>query len=73
MSWKPTAPVVAIAGEQANALPVLFDDQSVAIMFDLVEPIVPVGTVVPRIGMQGSNAELRMRLRQAQRRRMQVR
>jgi hypothetical protein len=30
---------VAIAGEQANALPVSLDDQSIAIMFDLVKPI----------------------------------
>ena len=38
---KPTAPVVDIAGEQANALSVPLDDQSIAIMFDLVDPIVP--------------------------------
>ena len=32
-------PVVAVAGEQANALPVPLDDQSIAIVLDLVEPI----------------------------------
>ena len=50
---KPTAPVVAVAPEQANALPVPLDDQPIAIMFDLVDPF-PVATVVPRVGMQGS-------------------
>ena len=35
------APVIAVAGEQANALPVPLDDQSIAIVFDLVEPIFP--------------------------------
>jgi hypothetical protein len=38
---KSAAPVVAIAGKQANALPVLLDDQSIAIMLDLMDPIAP--------------------------------
>ena len=53
---KPIAPVVAIAGKQANALPVPLDDQSIAIMFDLVDPIVPGRNRGARVGMQGSNA-----------------
>ena len=46
--------------KQANAFAVPLDDQSIAIMFDLVDPIFPVGTVVPRVGRKGSNAVLRM-------------
>ena len=34
----PAAPVVAIASEQANAPPVLLDDQSITVMLDLVDP-----------------------------------
>ena len=32
---------VAVASEQANSLPVPLDDQSIAIVLDLVEPIFP--------------------------------
>lgn len=55
-----TAPVVAVAGEQANALSVLLDDQSIAIMFDFVEPIVPGWNRGAAGRMQGWNADLRM-------------
>ena len=52
---------MAIAGEQPHALAVALDDQAIAIMLDLVDPSVPVGTFVPRVGMQGSKMDLRMR------------
>jgi hypothetical protein len=45
-------PVIAAAGEQAHGLAVAADDQSVAIMLDLVHPIRP--GLAARDGMQGS-------------------
>ena len=53
-------PVVAVEGEQPHALALALNDQPVAVVLDFVDPFRPVGTLVPRVGMQGSNADLRM-------------
>ena len=55
------APVVTVAGPQPHGLALPLNDQPVAVVLDFVKPIRPVGTLVPRVGMQGSNAGLRMR------------
>ena len=58
---KAVAPVVPIAGEQPNALAFTLNDQSIAVVLDFVKPFRPVRNLVPRVGMQGSNADVRMR------------
>ena len=57
------APVVAIAGEQPHAPAVALDDQSISVVLNLVDQSFPAGTVVPRVGMQGSNGDLSMPVR----------
>ena len=59
---KSTAPVVTVAGEQAHALAVTLDEQVVTIVLDLVCQSGPAGTLASRVGMQGSIADLGMRL-----------
>ena len=39
---KAIGPVVAVAGEQPHALAVALDDQAVAVVLDLVDPLRPV-------------------------------
>jgi hypothetical protein len=51
---------VSIAAEQPNALAVPLDGQSIAIMFDLVEPVFSGRDCRARVGMQGSNGNLSM-------------
>ena len=53
-------PVVAIAGEQAHAFALALDDQAIAVVLDFVDPFRPVRDLGPRVGMQGSNATVRM-------------
>ena len=51
---------MTIAGEQAHAFAVALDDQAIAVVLDLVIHSRRLGTLVPRVGMQGSNATVRM-------------
>ena len=55
-------PVVSAARDQPHAVAVALDQQAVAVILDLVEPIRGAGTLMPRVGMQNSNV-LNMRLR----------
>ena len=48
------APVVAVAGEQPHALALALDDQAVAVVLDLVDPLRPVRD----LGAAGRNAGL---------------
>jgi hypothetical protein len=52
------APVVAVARPQPNPPAVALDHQAVAVVFNLVKPVRPIGTLVPRVGMHGENADL---------------
>jgi hypothetical protein len=55
------APVVAVAGEQAHALALALDDEAIAVVLYFMQPIwAPAGTLVPRVGMQGSNGDFRI-------------
>ena len=58
-----SAPIVAVAGEQADALAVPLNDQAIAIVFHFVNPFRPVGNLGPAGRNAGFNAELRMALR----------
>ena len=49
---------MAVAGEQPHALAVALDDQAVAVVLDLMDPFRAVRDLGPRVGMQGSNADL---------------
>jgi hypothetical protein len=49
-------PVVAALGDQAHALAVALKPQPVDVVFDLVESMGLVGTLVALVGMQNSNA-----------------
>ena len=51
-------PVIAVAREQAHALTVALNDQPVTVVLNFVDP--RSGTLVPRLGMQGSNKDLGM-------------
>ena len=57
-------PIVTVPRKQAHALALALDNQSVPVVLDFQSSRSgPAGTSVPRVGMQGSNTELRMRLR----------
>jgi hypothetical protein len=51
----------SVAGLQPYGLALPLNDQAVAIVFDLMKPLRPVGDLVPRVGMKGANAGLRIR------------
>jgi len=53
-------PVVAVAGEEPDALSFTLNDQPVAVHIHFVQPFRPIGTLVPRVGMHGSKALVRM-------------
>ena len=46
-------PVVAVAGQQPDALAIAVDDQAVAVVLDLMDPLRPVGNR----GRTGGNTE----------------
>ena len=52
-------PVMAVAGEQPDALAVALNDQAIAVMFDFVDPLGPVRNLCPA----GWNAGLKCRFR----------
>lgn len=55
--------VVAVAGDQLDTVAVALDAKSITIIFYFVDPIRSGGTLVPRVGMQKSNALLIMAIR----------
>src|SRR4029450_7822030 len=54
------APVIAVSGEQPNALALALDDQAIAVVLDLMKPVRPGRNLLPRVGMQGSYSYWRM-------------
>jgi hypothetical protein len=51
---KAAAPVVAVAGEQAHAIPLAGHDQAVAVVLDFMEQAGVGGTALPLVGRQGN-------------------
>jgi hypothetical protein len=54
---------MAVTREQADALSAALDDQAIAVVLDLVEPVGPVRNFFALVAMQGLNAFLSMTAR----------
>jgi hypothetical protein len=52
--------IVAVAREQPHLRAVALDDQAIAVVLYFVQPIRPARNFGSRVGMQGTNAILRM-------------